>query len=453
MNGISEPVTAEASAGRMRAFFGKLASGRGADAALSFAIRFGGSGLTFITQIWIARWMGLAEFGAFSNAWVWVALLGTLAQAGFSTATTRFGSAARAGGDSGGLLGLAIASQLLVLGLGIAVGIIAALFALATAAGPSQRDALLIGALCIPIFAQVDVLKGLARVRGLASIAYAPGFLLRPLLFFGLVALLWASSIEIDATAAMACMLAALLASWIVQKIIVRRRLAPLVANARPSWNLRGWIAGSLPVVVCDGYLLFVASIDVILVNALGHAEDGGAYFAAARSAALASYVLFAVASVSQRDFAGLWAERRIADLDSALRASIRRSLWPTLALGLCLLVFGEAILSLFGPGFAAGYPILAILVAGHIAHAAAGPVRTLLLMSGQQNALAVLLAVAALLGTALCWILTLAMGPIGAAIATSASMLGCTIAMVLLARARLGIWSVIGAPMRVRTA
>ena len=40
----------------------------------------------------------------------------------------------------------------------------------------------------------------------------------------------------------------------------------------------------------------------------------------------------------------------------------MRWTFWPSLALGLTLLALGKPILSLFGPGFAEGYPLMFVL-------------------------------------------------------------------------------------------
>ena len=48
---------------------------------------------------------------------------------------------------------------------------------------------------------------------------------------------------------------------------------------------------------------------------------------------------------------------------------------WPSLAIALAYVAFGAMVLSLFGPGFEHGYPVLVILSCGQLASAVVGPV------------------------------------------------------------------------------
>ena len=53
---------------------------------------------------------------------------------------------------------------------------------------------------------------------------------------------------------------------------------------------------------------------------------------------------------------------------------------------GVALVVLGDAILGLFGPGFAGGFAPMVILIGGHCVAVAAGSVGFLLVMTGHQR-------------------------------------------------------------------
>ena len=82
-----------------------------------------------------------------------------------------------------------------------------------------------------------------------------------------------------------------------------------------------------------------------------------------------------------------------------------------------------EPMLELFGPGFAAGYPLLFLLVLGVVARAAVGPCESLLTMSGHQNVCAMVYALTLVVNIGLSMVLIPHFGLWGAAIATALSM------------------------------
>lgn len=424
-----------------------LRQGGGADAILSFAVRMGGALVTFLSQLLIARWMGLAEFGIFSNAWVWVTLVGTLVQLGMASSTTRFAAAALEHGDRAGVKGIVLFSQLAVLAISVlATALVAGLVNLpALGFSGGQKEALLVGCLCIPLFAQVDIGKGIARADGPAWLAYSPAFLLRPVLFLAVLAILHLAGVNIDAQAALWVMLTALALTWCLQWAVIRHYLGPALKGPARFEN-RAWLGGSTAIVVVDGYFMLVTSLDVMLVNAMAGPDAGGAYYAAARFASLVSYVMFAISAISSAQLARHHAAGRHAELAALVRKYVRWTFWPTLAAALLLALSGPAALDLFGPGFDSASPVLTVMLIGLVIQAAAGPAKFLLLMTGGQNGLAVALGLCALLALVLDLILISLWGSIGAAIGTTTTICVATIAMVWLSRQRLGFWSVIGA-------
>ncbi len=56
----------------------------------AFAIRVVSAGIAFLSQILLARWVGLHEFGIYTYVWVVINVVGTLCALGFSTSAVRF---------------------------------------------------------------------------------------------------------------------------------------------------------------------------------------------------------------------------------------------------------------------------------------------------------------------------------------------------------------------------
>ena len=157
-------------------------------------------------------------------------------------------------------------------------------------------------------------------------------------------------------------------------------------------------------------------------------------------------FVHFAVGSAVAERFAALHARGERERLASVVRDAVNWVFWPSLFSAALIIALGQPLLSLFGSQFAAGYPVMLILVLGLLTRAAVGPVEILLNMLGAQTWCAGILAGTVVLNLALNIALVPAFGLPGAAAATSLSMMIAALCNCAVARLRLGlnvgIWS-----------
>lgn len=411
----------------------------------TFALRISGAALAFASQVAMARWMGIVEFGLYTTAWVWVLVLGTLCQLGFNVSGTRFCALYRETRRPARLRGL-VGFAALAAGLaGLAVAAAGIAASLVLAADAPGLIALWIGLAAVPLFALHEVAKGLTR--GLAGVAraYLPGFVLRPGLLLVGLGLLYAAGIAPDAGVAMAVTLAtlALVVAW--QWLSLARLMPPRVSARRPVWHARHWLAASLPVLLVDGQYILLANLDVLVVGAVLDPQAVAVYFAAARVVALVSFVHFAISAVSAEPIARFHARGDRGALIDIVRRLTRIDLALTLAGGLVVTALARPVLGLFGDGFEAGRGVMAILVAGLFVQAAFGPIRFLLTMTGQQNAMAVVLTATSALNVVLALLLVPRFGLEGAAVATTSTLAVSCLLLALLARRRLGFWPLLG--------
>ncbi|TAN01922.1 MAG: lipopolysaccharide biosynthesis protein, partial [Rhizobiaceae bacterium] len=126
--------------------------------------------------------------------------------------------------------------------------------------------------------------------------------------------------------------------------------------------------------------------------------------------------------------------------LENFARETVTWTFWPSLAMAFAVLAFGEPLLTLFGPGFSAGYPLLFVLVIGVVARAAVGPAESLLTMSGNQNICAVVYALTLAFNIGLNVVFIPMLGLWGAAIATTAAMVFEAAALSFTVWRKLGI-------------
>ena len=104
------------------------------------------------------------------------------------------------------------------------------------------------------------------------------------------------------------------------------------------------------------------------------------------------------------------------------------------------MLALGKFVLMLFGAGFAAGYPMMAILALGLMARASVGPAERLLNMLGQQRICALAYAAAFAVNLIGCVLLAPGYGAMGVASATATAFMVESSLLFLITRRRLGL-------------
>ena len=149
--------------------------------------------------------------------------------------------------------------------------------------------------------------------------------------------------------------------------------------------HFREWFVVSLPIFLVESFFFLLTNADVLMVGFYMEPDDVAVYFATVKTLALVHFVYFAVkAGVAQRYAAFTHGEPE--KLAVFARETVAWTFWPSLFMAFVVLVLGEPMLMLFGPGFDAGYPLLFLLVVGVVARAAVGPCESLLTMTGNQN-------------------------------------------------------------------
>ncbi|MHB2267859.1 lipopolysaccharide biosynthesis protein [Aliihoeflea sp. PC F10.4] len=417
----------------------------------AFAVRIASAAIAFASQVFLARWMGAFEYGVFALVWTAILILGNLSGFGFHTAIIRFIPEYRSQQRWSDLRGVIFASRFAVVATSTVVALAGALLVhlLSARIEPYYILPFLLGMVCLPMMALSDLMHGVARGHGWQFHAMLPTYIFRP----GLIIVLMIAAIIAGAPpTAVTGMYAAIAATYLTclwQLVVVSGNSARAIPAAPRGYAMRKWTLVSLPIFVIEGFIYIVTNADVLLVGFFLPPTDVAVYFATVKTLALVHFVYFAVkAGVAQR-FAGLMHGDDRHELGAFARDTVRWTFWPTLAMGILLLIVGEPLLWLFGTEFTAGYPLLFVLVAGVLARSTVGPAESLLSMSGYQNACAVVFAIVLALNVGLSCFLIPLYGLWGAAFATALAMV-CEAAMLAFTvRRKLGIdmWMGAAAP------
>jgi O-antigen/teichoic acid export membrane protein len=411
------------------------------NAVTAFLVRCASAALLYVSQIVLARWMGSYEYGIYVFVWTWVLVLGGLSDLGLGVTTIRFIPHYREKAEPALLRGLIGGARGVALGVGtlIAAGGIAALWLFEPFDSHFVLPAYL-ALVCVPLYALTGVQDGIGKGFAWMGVSLLPPYVLRPALL--LLAMVAAHSFGLSMEAKTAAG-AAIFATWatgILQAVIIDRRLKPVVGAGERRFAFATWFSAAMPLLVIAACELALQSTDVLVVSHYLTPTHVAIYFAAAKTMSLIMFVHYAVGSAVANRFAALGARGDKEALRAFVRDAVHWTFWPSLAAAIGLLALGMPLLWLFGPQFVEGYPVMLILVVGFLFRSSMGPAEFLLNMLGQQSLCAAVLATTAALNIALNLALVPASGLLGAATATSVSLVTAALMNYLAVSRRLDI-------------
>lgn len=402
-----------------------------------------GMGLGFLLQVFMARLLGVDEFGLYMYALAWVSIAMMLALLGYDTAILRFIARYQAQQDWGKLRGvLRHAMQWVLVGGVLAAGLAATLtWLLGERLEPGLAPVLYAAAPLIPLFALSSLRQSALRGYKQVFRAELPDSVLRPLLVMALVGAWWGWQGSVHATGAMLVQIVAALTAFILGGWWLHRATPAGVHAAMPEYD-REWARVALPMLMIAGLHLILKQTDVVMIGAMAGAREAGIYAAMVRLADLAVFGLTAANAITAPLISELYSTGRKAELQRLLTLSSRGVLAFTLAVSVVLVAGGHWIAGLFGPEFTSGVGALWILLAAQVVNAATGPVGYLMTMTGHQNAALVIQGLAAAINVGLNWLLIPLYGMAGAAIATATAIVFWNVAMFVYVNRQLGLRS-----------
>lgn len=395
-------------------------------ALIAFVIRVLSAAIAFVSQIIMARMMGEFEYGIFVFVWVLVVIFGNLSCLGFHSTVVRFLPQYSARNAFEEIRGLTATARIFAIGSAsvLALSGFAGLWLFGDRIESFYLVPVYLGIFCLPMIALGDVLEGTARAHSWAFVALSPTYIVRPLLILAFLVAAVLLGAPRTAQTAMAAALAATYLTSVVQFFNVALRIRRTYRRGPQRIELGTWVKVALPIFLIEGFGFLLTNSDVVVVGLVLDPQNVAIYYAAAKTMALVHFVLFSVKAAAAPRFSSLYGHGDRAGLAAFAGETVRWSFWPSLAVGLAVLVAGDFLLSLFGPAFTAGYGVMVILFLGILAKAAVGPGEVLLTMAGQQKLCMALYAVALAANIALNVSLIPLYGINGAAIATAGAML-----------------------------
>jgi O-antigen/teichoic acid export membrane protein len=442
-NAAPAPPAAAGIVARIKAFLADRGDSRLAQlvAGKVFLVRVASAVLALASQVLLARWMGSFEFGIYIYVWTWVLMIGALSDIGLSSASRRFIPEYTELKSLDHLRGFLTGSRWLAFGIATVIGAIGAIGVTLMAPWLDQFAVvpLYLACLTIPIYGLVQVQAGIAQSYNWPNLALMPFFIWRQL---AITVLMGAAYLLGAPTSAMTAMLIAVATTWAVtvaQLVVLDRRLKRIIHAGPKQYEVKTWLATSLPMFTVEVFYLLLTYVDIITLEQFRSPDEVAVYYAGARLLALVAFVYFAIAGATTHKFTEYHVAGNKKRLASFFAETIRWTFWPSLAACALILALGQPLLALFGDNFERGYGVMFILAVGMLARAAVGPAERLLNMLGERKPCAMIYAAAFAINLGLCVLLIPRLGIEGAGVATSSALVAESILLYLVAKRRLG--------------
>lgn len=420
--------------------FGQLLKGSGilASSLSVLATRIASVLIGIVLSVLLARVLGADGFGEYLYTITIASFLALPVLAGLPTLVIREIAIARGQSDDASISGIIRWSIAFVLITSAVVGIMGTVFLISTGwlAGIHSIYALAFPLIIALGFMQLAaaVLQGYER----PFLGNLPDGLLRPFILLTCTAIAAAAGALTSpyavllhiAAASFAALWAALIGFRIVKK---SKRLRPSI---QPVFRTQTWLVGLLPLSLITGASLLNSRLDILMLGALTNSVEVARYGIAVQVAGLVLLGQTIVNGIVQPKIARLFRQNERQNLRALLTQAARLSSAASFSVMIVVVLLGDiVILTLVGIEYAGSVAIMLVLSLGKCLNSLMGPVGNTLNMTGNATRTAVLTLSFSIVNAALNLALIPVYGAVGAAFATSISLLCLHAAMVFWAR------------------
>jgi O-antigen/teichoic acid export membrane protein len=376
----------------------------------AFAVYLASVGLTYCSQLLIARIVGIDTYGIYAYVFAWMAVLGYLSTLGFDVALLRFVPAYEA-------------QQ----AWNLVSGVIQF----------SQRSAAVVGVLVVLVGICITLLLwircSIVRAFGGVVWAVAPDRLVRDGMLIGLVALgaIWLRW-HINAPQLMLATLVSSAVGLGLVSLAMRRLRPPCAADATPAYAAATWRGVALPLVLIGATEALMNRTGVLLLGWLGDTNGAGVYSLVFNIAFVVALPRTAVNTLFAPTISSLFARNDWITLQVLVARAAAWTLSAGGLIALVLAILAEPLLAWFGPGFEDGVLALRVLLLGQVIVSSAGSQLYVMTMTGRERSAVKLLVASAGANVVGCVVLINLLGLTGAAISTTATLIGWNLAMAV---------------------
>ena len=407
----------------------------------AFFVYGAGFGLTYCSQLVIARVVGVDTYGVYAYVFAWMVVLAYFSTLGFDVGLLRFVPAYEAERAWPLLQGVIQYAQRRAAFVGFSVIFIGICAVNAWTSSPELRSTFLAGFALVPILALVRIRCSAVRAFGGVVSALVPDRVVREGTLIGLLAV---ASLGMGWTLnAPFVMVATLISSTlglVCAGLAMRRRRPRTIHDILPAYDAAAWRRAAIPLLILGATEALMNRTGVILLGWIADTKDAGIYSLAFNIALVVTLPRIAVNTLFAPVISDLYAR---SDKETMQVLITRTASW-TFSAGLfiaaALFLLAEPLLAWFGAGYEAGVPALRVLLISQAMAASAGSQLYVMTMTGHERSAAVLLVSCAMVNAAASAVLIGAFGLAGAAIGTAVSLVVWNVAMALFLWRRLNL-------------
>lgn len=208
--------------------------------------------------------------------------------------------------------------------------------------------------------------------------------------------------------------------AYVVFQSSFRKRVGDIAAQ---KIDFKSVVKVGVPLLVSGSLFLVISWTDTLMIGYFKTSADVGIYRVAFKIATLITFIQFAVNSIAAPTIAALYAKEDLSGLRKYVKQIGVINAAFAVPITLAIVLFPEWLLNMFGAEYIAGAELLPILAIGQLVNALAGPVMYILNMTGKEKLSQRIMIWMTGLNSLLNIILIPIYGIIGAAIATTISM------------------------------
>ena len=399
---------------------GAVTSTAGGAALMGLGMVISGA-LGYVQTVAMTHMVQRSTYGVFVLVYTMAIFLSQLTKLGLDGVLVRFLPAYRTRHEHGLASGLAMFSFWMPAAVGMACALGLIVLAGPIAQGVFHNEAyarpLREAALIVPLNSLLSItLNGLQAIKAVKWQVYV-GRVIEPVGTLTLLSVFFLLGFRLEAL--IFAYIFSLLTAVVVGRVVFKREAGDMLL-APPEFAPGTWMRFGAAMLFNVMTIAVIQSTDVLGVGAFESANQVSLYGAADRIGSLIAMPFFALNIVFAPMISELYAHRDLTQLDRMFALVTRWSFAVSWPICLCCVIFSAPILGIFGKGYAAGSVALIVLAAGSIINAGTGPVSNMLAMTGQLRVLWFNTALRLVINVALVLLLIPRYGILGAAEASS---------------------------------
>jgi len=400
--------------------------------------------LAFVTSIVLAKALGSSALGVFSFVIALAQMLATPSVLGIPSLAIREIAVANARNDFARMRGFIRWAQSTIGLLSLCTAIVggALLLMYGDQLDPVKRACFWLGLLLIPLISlnalRESMLRGLRKVL----LGQLPEQVIRPLTLLTLLVALPLLGRPVDSPFTALCVhISAVTVAFLCGFIFFFRYRPAELKTATAHSEGSAWLRSSIPFGLTALMQMINGKTDILMLGIFREDAEVGIYRVAVQIAALVVFGLQVVNAIQGPHIAHLYAKGDMVRLQKMITRSSQIVLLIALPSVLAIVLVGPIMIRvLYSPEFSASYLPLVIICVGQLVNASFGSVGWLLNMTGHERDVTKSIFAGASVNVGLNLLLTPLWGAIGAAIATSATLIVWNVIMWRKVRARIGI-------------